>query len=375
MLRVPATAHGIDIVRFVTPTTDDARLRHGRSKAPAAFFIMCRLPASPAPRAFAEDEVARRAGAHQGAQRLALRGGFRHQDAGAGRRDRAIRRRRGGGFGHRAARLPKSQRARTRDNLVEDVLEFCRTSRRFRACGAPLCAKVERMNWITNFVRPRIKGLMAADSAARDAGESLEEMPVLRRDDLPPRSRAGAVNVCPQCGHHMRIGPAERFAALFDAGVLSSELPPPEVPADPLRFRDEKRYADGLKEARAKTGRPEALTAARGTIDGMPVMIAVQPFDFLGGSLGMGVGEALVAAMQAAVAEKRALHSVRVVRRRAHAGRNSFADADAARHHLRGHAARGGVALYRRADRSDLSAASARPTRCWATCRSPSPAR
>jgi acetyl-CoA carboxylase carboxyl transferase subunit beta len=77
------------------------------------------------------------------------------------------------------------------------------------------------------------------------------------------------------------------------------------VPADPLKFRGEKRYPDEMKGARAKTQRQEALAAARGTLDGMPVMAAVQPFDFLGGSLGMGVGEALVNAMQAAVAEKR----------------------------------------------------------------------
>jgi acetyl-CoA carboxylase carboxyl transferase subunit beta len=82
-------------------------------------------------------------------------------------------------------------------------------------------------------------------------------------------------------------------------------LPQPIVALDPLRFRDEKRYADRIRDARAKTGRLEAVTVARGTLEGMPVVIAVQPFDFLGGSLGMGVGEALVQAMQTAVDEKR----------------------------------------------------------------------
>jgi acetyl-CoA carboxylase carboxyl transferase subunit beta len=102
----------------------------------------------------------------------------------------------------------------------------------------------------------------------------------------------------------MRIGPKERFASIFDAGVFE-QLPAPEVAPDPLRFRDERRYADRLKDARNKTGRHEALSAARGTLDGLPVMIAVQPFDFLGGSLGMAVGEALVQGMQAAVEERR----------------------------------------------------------------------
>jgi acetyl-CoA carboxylase carboxyl transferase subunit beta len=102
----------------------------------------------------------------------------------------------------------------------------------------------------------------------------------------------------------MRIGPAQRFAMTFDGGQCQ-ELPQPSVVADPLKFRDERRYTDRLKDARNKTGRAEALSAARGTLDGMAVMIAVQPFDFLGGSLGMGVGEGLVLAMQAAVQERR----------------------------------------------------------------------
>src|SRR6185437_3646682 len=115
---------------------------------------------------------------------------------------------------------------------------------------------------------------------------------------------AANLHVCPKCGHHMRIGPAERFAYTFDNNQFQ-ELIPPTVAADPLRFKGEKKYADEIKGARAKTGRPEALTAARGTLDGLPVLVAVQPFDFLGGSLGMGVGEALVQAIEAAIAEKR----------------------------------------------------------------------
>jgi len=158
------------------------------------------------------------------------------------------------------------------------------------------------MNWIANFVRPRIKSLMAGRAA--ETPENLWKKCPSCGEMIFHRDLEAAQNVCPQCGHHMRIGPAERFAAIFDAGVYE-ELPQPEVPADPLHFRDERRYTDRLKDARHKTGRNEALSAARGTLDGMNVMVAVQPFDFLGGSLGMGVGEALVQAMQAAVAERR----------------------------------------------------------------------
>jgi acetyl-CoA carboxylase carboxyl transferase subunit beta len=102
----------------------------------------------------------------------------------------------------------------------------------------------------------------------------------------------------------MRIGAKERFAALFDAGVYE-ELATPTVPTDPLKFKAEKKYADEIKYSRAKTGRQDALQSARGTLDGLPIIVSVQAFDFLGGSLGMGVGEGLVLAIEAAVAEKR----------------------------------------------------------------------
>jgi acetyl-CoA carboxylase carboxyl transferase subunit beta len=118
------------------------------------------------------------------------------------------------------------------------------------------------------------------------------------------RDLVAAHNVCPRCEHHMRIGAKERFTQLFDEGA-HEKLPAPEVPQDPLRFRDDKRYADRLKEYRAKTGQNDALTAARGTLEGLPVVIAVQSFEFMGGSLGLATGAALVAAMRIAVAEKR----------------------------------------------------------------------
>lgn len=156
------------------------------------------------------------------------------------------------------------------------------------------------MNWIANFVRPRIKSLIAG----RDTPENLWKKCPSCGEMIFHRDLEAAQNVCPQCNYHMRIGPRERFAAIFDAGMFE-DLPQPSVPLDPLKFRDEKRYTDRLKDARTKTGRNEAMIAARGTIDGMPVIVAVQPFDFLGGSLGMGVGEALVTAMQTAVEEKR----------------------------------------------------------------------
>jgi acetyl-CoA carboxylase carboxyl transferase subunit beta len=160
------------------------------------------------------------------------------------------------------------------------------------------------MNWITNFVRPRIKGLMGGKDGRGDTPENLWRKCSACGEMIFHRDLAAALYVCPQCGHHMRIGPAERFAYTFDNNAYT-ELTPPVVAADPLRFKGDKKYADEIKAAKSKTGRPEALTAARGTLDGLPVLVAVQPFDFLGGSLGLGVGEGLVQAFETAIAEKR----------------------------------------------------------------------
>lgn len=157
------------------------------------------------------------------------------------------------------------------------------------------------MNWLANFVRPRIKSLMGVRT---ETPENLWRKCTACGEMIFHRDLEAAMNVCPKCGHHMRIGAKARFAALFDAGAYE-ELVPPEVAVDPLRFRDEKRYTDRLRDARSKTGLTDALSAARGTIDGLPAMIAVQDFAFMGGSLGMAVGEALVRAMLAAVEERR----------------------------------------------------------------------
>jgi len=159
------------------------------------------------------------------------------------------------------------------------------------------------MNWIANFVRPRIKSWIGS-ARTSETPENLWKKCPSCGEMIFHRDLALAQNVCPQCGHHLRIGPSERFAAIFDAQSYE-ELPQPEVPTDPLRFRGEKKYVDELKAMRSRLARVDALSAARGSLDGLDVLVAVQPFDFLGGSLGMGVGEALVRAIEVAVAEKR----------------------------------------------------------------------
>jgi acetyl-CoA carboxylase carboxyl transferase subunit beta len=108
--------------------------------------------------------------------------------------------------------------------------------------------------------------------------------------------------VCPRCDHHDRIGPRPRFSQILDPGYTM--LPPPQVREDPLKFRDSKRYADRLKQARAATGESDALLNARGTIDGHKTVVGVQDFAFMGGSMGMAVGAAFVDGVRAAIADR-----------------------------------------------------------------------
>lgn len=108
------------------------------------------------------------------------------------------------------------------------------------------------------------------------------------------------LHVCPTCDAHGRIGPALRFKHLFDEGSRE-EIPSPKVPEDPLKFRDTKRYPDRLKAARGATKESDALVNARGRIDGHPVVVGVQDFAFMGGSMGTAVGEAFVRGVEEAL--------------------------------------------------------------------------
>jgi len=110
-------------------------------------------------------------------------------------------------------------------------------------------------------------------------------------------------SVCPKCDHHGRIGPKDRFAQILDAGSVSV-LPTPTVKEDPLKFRDSRKYTDRIKAARASTGETDALINARGTIEGMGVVLGVQDFAYMGGSMGMGVGAAFVQGVQEAIAHR-----------------------------------------------------------------------
>ncbi len=152
------------------------------------------------------------------------------------------------------------------------------------------------MNWINNVVRPKIRGLLQK----REMPDNLwvkcpETGQMVFHKDLEANQF-----VVPGSGYHMRIGAEARLKLIFDGGKFE-KIPVPEVPVDPLKFRDERRYIDRLKDARAKTGMNDAVLAGIGTIDGIRLVAAVQDFSFLGGSLGMAAGEAIITAMMTAV--------------------------------------------------------------------------
>ncbi|TNJ41403.1 acetyl-CoA carboxylase, carboxyltransferase subunit beta [Phaeobacter sp. B1627] len=152
------------------------------------------------------------------------------------------------------------------------------------------------MNWITNYVRPRINSIFSRREVPENLWKKCDECGTM----LFHRELSDNQNVCTNCGHHMHITPRDRFEALFDAGVFA-EVKVPEPVVDPLKFRDQKRYPDRMRAAQKKTGEKEAMLVATGEIGRTPIVACAQDFSFMGGSMGMYVGNAIIAAAQEAV--------------------------------------------------------------------------
>ncbi len=158
------------------------------------------------------------------------------------------------------------------------------------------------MNWLTNFVRPKIRKLVRKKEMPEALWEKCPSCAqMIHHGDLE-----ASLYVCAHCDHHMRLGPKQRFAQLFDGGE-HQRIELPDVTPDPLKFRDEKRYSERLKETRARTGEKEAVVVAHGSLGGNPVVMAAQNFAFMGGSLGLAAGEGLLAAARLAVLQEAAL--------------------------------------------------------------------
>jgi acetyl-CoA carboxylase carboxyl transferase subunit beta len=152
------------------------------------------------------------------------------------------------------------------------------------------------MNWISNVVRPKIRSFLQR----RDVPENLwvkcpETGQLVFHKDVEANQW-----VIPNSNYHMRMAAAARLKSIFD-GETWLDIALPEVATDPLKFRDERRYQDRLKDARAKTGLKDAVKLGFGKLEGLPVVIGVQDFDFMGGSLGMAAGEAVIRGLETAI--------------------------------------------------------------------------
>jgi len=158
------------------------------------------------------------------------------------------------------------------------------------------------MNWISNYVRPKINSLFSRREVPENLWAKCDECGTM----LFHRELSDNLNVCTNCGHHMPISPRARFDALFDGGI-HTEIEVAEPVADPLHFRDQKRYPERMRAAQKKTGESEAMLVVEGEIGGTPIVAAAQDFRFMGGSMGMYVGNAIIAAAQTAVAKARPL--------------------------------------------------------------------
>jgi len=161
------------------------------------------------------------------------------------------------------------------------------------------------VNWLTNLVLPKVRAVYTR----KEVPDNLWDKCPRCEQMLFRRELEANLMVCRHCGHHMRLDATQRLAMMFDDGEFTViELP--KAVSDPLKFRDRKRYADRLKEAQIVHGEKDALIVAHGTIGSNPVVVAAFDFNFMGGSMGVAVGEGLLAAAKLAVLQEAAFIAV-----------------------------------------------------------------
>lgn len=152
------------------------------------------------------------------------------------------------------------------------------------------------MNWIRDFVRPKINAVLRRNSVPENLWRKCDSCSQMVHHE----EFAKALNVCSSCGHHMPMKPKERFESIFDDGSYNLVEYDP-APSDPLEFRDVKRYTERIRQARAQSGTEDAMLVARGAIGEVEAVVAAQDFGFLGGSMGIAVGNATLRAAETAV--------------------------------------------------------------------------
>jgi len=152
------------------------------------------------------------------------------------------------------------------------------------------------MNWLTNFVRPKFRALVKQTEQPDNLWFKCPNCgQMIFHRDLEEN-----LFVCQHCNHHLRVEVKKRLEMLFDDGKYN-RIELREAVTDPLKFRDLKRYTDRLKESRTKTGEQDAIIVAHGTMGGHKVVVAAFDFSFMGGSMGVAVGEGMVSAAKLAV--------------------------------------------------------------------------
>ena len=155
------------------------------------------------------------------------------------------------------------------------------------------------MNWLTNYVRPKLQQLVRP----KEVPDNLWIKCPACNHMIFHKELEKSLQVCGHCGFHMRVGASARLGMLFDPNSYK-RIELPRSPADPLKFRDLKRYSERLKEAQTRTGESDAIIVAHGAILGVPLVIAVFNFDFMAGSMGVDVGEGIVVAAELAVVQE-----------------------------------------------------------------------
>ncbi|MGE4314440.1 MAG: acetyl-CoA carboxylase, carboxyltransferase subunit beta [Pseudobdellovibrionaceae bacterium] len=159
------------------------------------------------------------------------------------------------------------------------------------------------MNWISNYIRPKIRSIVGEQ---KDVPENLWQKCEKCDGMLFHRELEDNWNVCHHCGHHLILPVLKRMDILFD-NQKWTRVSLPKVAEDPLKFKDKKKYADRLKDSRAKTRETDAIVVGEGKIGGQNAVVAAFNFAFMGGSMGAAVGEGIVRAAEKAVETKSAL--------------------------------------------------------------------
>tara|TARA_Y200000002_G_scaffold61659_1_gene46894 strand:- start:146 stop:1009 length:864 start_codon:yes stop_codon:yes gene_type:complete len=156
------------------------------------------------------------------------------------------------------------------------------------------------MNWITNSVLPKIKALVQP----REVPENFWTKCPNCGEMIFHRQLEDNLQVCPKCNYHLKLAARARLESLFDSSTLQIIELERQKNSDPLKFKDLKKYSDRLKDARTNTKQDDAILIAEGNINGRSTIAAVFSFEFMGGSMGIAVGDAILKSAELAVSKK-----------------------------------------------------------------------